>query len=115
MQAERTAEFVRELEAMRDNQQRALYKRGDEFIMVSTVGNVLPEGADIGSSAIVGLVGSLGGYATSGEETMAFVCDEDGEPTSWTEIAAANGPGSREDVLDQIGVVPPERKRNHDA
>lgn len=80
-----------------------LYQRGDEYIVVSTVGEVAPN--DPAAAALVGLVGALSDYATSGEETMAFPADADGQISSWGEIAVANGKGSRQAVLDQLGGV----------
>jgi hypothetical protein len=77
-----------------------LFKRGDAYIVVSTVDDVAV--SDPAGRAIQQLAGALGGYATDGEETMAFLADEDGNITDWAEIAVSVGPGSRQDVLDDL-------------
>lgn len=79
-----------------------LYKWGDEFIVVSTVAEIHDSPQNMTEAAIVGMVGALGGYATTGEETMAFYADENGEVTDWTELAVANGDDSRERVLEML-------------
>jgi hypothetical protein len=80
-------ELVREMKPWKAGQELALYRQGSEYMVVSTV-NL--------SQAF------LGGYATAGEETMAFAADEQGEVTDWGELACANGEGSRADVIEQL-------------
>lgn len=78
-----------------------LYQRDGEYIVVSTV-NLSTAGFDMAETAIIGMGAMLGGYATSGEETMAFRADAGGEVTDWGEIAMARGEGSRDDVLEDL-------------
>lgn len=99
-------ELVRDLAPLREGQTRALYRRGDEFIVVSTVADV-KAGLDEASRAIIdlgGLMGAMTGrsFATDGEETMAFEADAWGEVTDWCEIAASRGRDSRDAVLQQL-------------
>lgn len=94
-------ELVRELESLRAGQSRTLYRRGDNYVVISTVASV-SAGLDPAARAIIDMGALLGGYATSGEETMAFVADEHGEVLDWCEIASSTGNGSREDVLEQL-------------
>lgn len=98
-----TLELVRPLESFKPSQTRELYRRGDEYIVLSTVDLNL-QGSGIGELVTRSrqLMGTGYDYPTSGEETMAFHSDEDGEVTDWSEIAVAKGDGSREAVLEQL-------------
>jgi hypothetical protein len=98
--------FLRELPSLRTGQTRALYTRDDHHIIVSTVEDV-SAGMNEAQRAIVSL-GNLAGALlgkhvhSTGEETMAFLADENGEVLDWEEIAMATGDGSRDDVLAQL-------------
>ena len=78
-----------------------LYLVDGDYMVVSTIGNV-GEGADVVEHSIIRMGHMLGGYAVSGEETMAFLCDEDGEVLDWTEQEASTGPGSRQEVIEAL-------------
>lgn len=101
-------EFVKDLVPPRggSNQRLELYRRGEQYLYVSTIGE-LSKGLDVAETAIVrttelvaGMVGR--NYPSSGEETMAFECDPSGEVINWGEVASARGSGSREQVLEQL-------------
>jgi hypothetical protein len=95
-------ELVRDLDPLVPGQERALYRLPTgEFVEVSTVADI---GAEVGPTerAVIGLGGAMFGMATGGEETMAFPSSASGERIDSTEIAVANGPDSRELVLEQL-------------
>jgi hypothetical protein len=93
-------ELVRAMEPWKADQTLELYRWKGDYIVISTVN--LAAVRDPASRAIVGIAGILGGYATDGEETMAFPADESGEVMDWGELACATGPGSRDDVIEQL-------------
>jgi len=95
-----TLEFVHDLPEWEGRGIADLWKYDGDYVVISTIGNF--DGLSPAEDAIVGLAGFLGGYATSGEETMAFPANEQGEVTSWGEIAVANGENSRQAVIDQL-------------
>ena len=97
---------VRELGAVNPDHrgEQTLYQRGEEYIVVSTIESPLGPDLDPGNQAIVRMSGMLAGTAIAGEETMAFEADSEGNVTDWGAIAVANGPGSRQDVLEQLGL-----------
>jgi hypothetical protein len=94
-------EHVRDLEALRLGQTRSLYKRDGQHVVISTVGDLMA-GLNTEQRAIISMGGILAGYATGGEETMAFHPTADGEITDWCEIAGARGPNSRNAVLSDL-------------
>ena len=87
-----------------------LFQTDDGYIVVSTLGALgapdVAEGLDAGNKTIVELAGVFGGYATSGEETMVFPADAEGNITDWGEITKDVGTGSRERVLKELEVSP---------
>lgn len=102
-------EFVVELPACRAGQLRALYRLHNGLMVeVSTVPDTGP--------AMDGLLGVLGVLIGPGdpsaeyavdrdpatEETMAFPCLSDGQRVDSIHIVAAQGPGSRERVLELL-------------
>lgn len=96
-------EFVRDLETFKPGQINQLFLRDDgQYIVVSTVPNV-GAGASPIEESLIGLVGIVAGTAMSGEETMAFIADDDGEVADWGGIACSTGSNSRSDVLEDLG------------
>lgn len=79
-----------------------LFRDGDKFVIVSTVGDIAKSFASPSDKAIGNIANLIGGYATNGEETMAFPANESGEVTDWGEIAVATGEGSRQKVLQML-------------
>lgn len=102
-----TLELVRDLPDDWGRGRATLYKRGDEYIVVSTV--IVGAGVDNPASlALISLgntasrmMGDLAGEFGT-EETMAFRADENGEVETWGSIAVAVGNGSREAVLAEL-------------
>jgi hypothetical protein len=93
---------VRTLDA-REGQTRDLYTVDGHYVVVSTVEDLADRFNENPVNGMIGgLANSLGGYAVSGEETMAFPADETGEVVDWGEVAVANGDGSKEAVLEQL-------------
>jgi hypothetical protein len=90
--------LVRELQGWKGFAE--LYTVDGDPVVVSTVS--VGVSVDPMGRAPIGLVGALADYATSGEETMAFAADADGEVTDWGELAAATGNGSRDVVLEDL-------------
>jgi hypothetical protein len=88
---------IKDLEGHRPDQNPALYQYGDRHIVVSTVNLDVVSG-----NPTMMMAGMLGGYETSGEETMAFYCDADGENWDFAEIAVENGEGSRERLIERL-------------
>jgi hypothetical protein len=82
---------IKDLTPNRDDQTVALYSWGGRHIVVSTV-----DLDAVSASPAVQMAAVLGGYATGGEETMAFYCDENGENWDYAEIVVMNGADSRE-------------------
>lgn len=96
-------QFVKDLEPHKPDQTIALYKLDGKYVVLSTVnldaGRV---GLDPVSEAIVSLSGAICGTAMSGEETLAFPADSDGEVTNWAEIDAAYGDESRDALIAKL-------------
>jgi NAD(P)H-flavin reductase len=75
-------EFVKELEGdwMYPGQKACVVKRGADYFQISTIVSAPDHG---------------------GPETLAFACDEDGEVTSYTDLAGGRG-WSREDTIKEL-------------
>lgn len=80
-----------------------LYTLDGDYIAVSTVDlSAALSDMDAADTFVVKTAELVLGEPTSGEETMAFRCDVDGEVVDWTEIEGRRGPGSRDDVIADL-------------
>ena len=105
-------ELVRAIDGTRRGQLVELWRYGDEHLLISTV-DLTEQQQDFNEwdHLSMNMGAAFGGYATNGEETMAFPCDENGEAEELSEIAGALGDGSRQRVIDHLRAVDCRGKR----
>jgi hypothetical protein len=103
---ENKLEFIKDLPASHATQ--ALYRKGDEFILVSTLTHKQKMNKTPAQRGLLELVDTLAAvfgvdpYPAFGEETMAFRADAEGNMVSPSELAKSFGDGSRERVIAQL-------------
>lgn len=78
-----------------------LWMLDGDFIVISTV-NISDSSYTADEQAMLVMGNLLSGYATSGEETIAFNSDEHGEVEDWGEVALVNGSDSRARLIAEL-------------
>ena len=98
-------EFIKKLDKGRGLME--LYRRGDEYIVISTITDE-QRPKDPVQSTFINVVGAFAAaegveLPSEGEETLAFEADKDGYVTHhYPHLAAAFGDGSRDKVMKEL-------------